>query len=57
MKPQSRRNVPVWELQMRNVALICTSHGIDPSKQNPVGQLQLGVLMAVTVTRRWDNAP
>ncbi len=37
----------VGELQMRNVALICTSQGIDTSKQNPVGQLQLGVLMAV----------
>jgi hypothetical protein len=42
---------------MRNVALICTSQGIDPSKQNPAGQLQLGVLMAVTATRRWDHAP
>ena len=28
----------VGELQMRNVALICTSQGIDTSKQNPVGQ-------------------
>lgn len=37
----------VRELQRRNVALICTSQGIDTSKQNPVGQLQLGVLMAV----------
>lgn len=28
----------VGELQMRNVALICTSQSIDTSKQNPVGQ-------------------
>ena len=42
----------VGELQMRNVALICTSQGIDTSKQNPVGQLQLGVLMAVTEFER-----
>jgi hypothetical protein len=28
----------VGELQMRNVALICTSQGIDTSKQNHVGQ-------------------
>lgn len=40
------------ELQMRNVALICTSQGIDTSKQNPVGQLQLGVLMAVAEFER-----
>jgi DNA invertase Pin-like site-specific DNA recombinase len=42
----------VGELQMRNVALICTSQGIDSSKQNPVGQLQLGVLMAVAEFER-----
>jgi putative DNA-invertase from lambdoid prophage Rac len=42
----------VGELQMRNVALICTSQGIDTSKQNPVGQLQLGVLMAVAKFER-----
>ena len=42
----------VGELQMRNVALICTSQGIDTSKQNPVGQLQLGVLMAVAEFER-----
>jgi DNA invertase Pin-like site-specific DNA recombinase len=40
------------ELQMRNVALICTSQGIDTSKQNPVGQLQLGVVMAVAEFER-----
>lgn len=42
----------VGELQMRNVALICTSQGIDTSKNNPVGQLQLGVLMAVAEFER-----
>ncbi len=42
----------VGELQLRNVALICTSQGIDTSKQNPVGQLQLGVLMAVAEFER-----
>jgi DNA invertase Pin-like site-specific DNA recombinase len=42
----------VGELQMRNVALLCTSQGIDTSKQNPVGQLQLGVLMAVAEFER-----
>lgn len=42
----------VGELQMRNVALICTSQGIATSKQNPVGQLQLGVLMAVAEFER-----
>ena len=44
--------IVVGELQMRNVALICTSQGIDTSKQNPVGQLQLGVLMAVAEFER-----
>ena len=42
----------VGELQVRNVALLCTSQGIDTSKQNPVGQLQLGVLMAVAEFER-----
>lgn len=42
----------VGELQTRNVALLCTSQGIDTSKQNPVGQLQLGVLMAVAEFER-----
>jgi putative DNA-invertase from lambdoid prophage Rac len=32
--------------------MICTSQGIDTSKQNPVGQLQLGVLMAVAEFER-----
>ena len=44
--------VIVGELQMRNVALIGTSQGIDTSKQNPVGQLRLGVLMAVAEFER-----
>src|SRR5690242_17417610 len=34
------------ELQRHCVALICTSQGIDTSMSNPVGRLQLGVLMA-----------
>ena len=42
----------VGEFQARNVALICTSQGIDTSTQNPVGQLQLGVLMAVAEFER-----
>ena len=42
----------IGELQLRNVALICTSQGIDTSKQNPVGQLQLGVLVAVAEFER-----
>ena len=42
----------VGEQQVRNVALLCTSQGIDTSKQNPVGQLQLGVLMAVAEFER-----
>ncbi len=42
----------VGELQVRNVALLCTSQGIDTSKQNPVGQLQLGGLMAVAEFER-----
>ena len=42
----------VGELQMRNVALICTSQWIDTSTKNPVDQLQLGVLMAVAEFER-----
>jgi hypothetical protein len=49
---QPRLAIIVGELQMRNVALICTSQGIDTSKQNPVGPLQLGVLMAVAEFER-----
>jgi hypothetical protein len=35
------------ELQRQGVALIATSQGIDTSNSNPVGRLQLNVLMAV----------
>src|ERR1022692_2082179 len=37
------------ELQRNGVALIATSQGIDTSISNPVGRLQLNVLMAVAV--------
>jgi len=40
------------DLPVRNVALLCTSQGIDTSMQNPVGQFQLGLLMAVAEFER-----
>ncbi len=40
------------ELQRHGVALIATSQGIDTSHSNPVGRLQLGVLMAVAEFER-----
>jgi DNA invertase Pin-like site-specific DNA recombinase len=40
------------ELQRHNVALIATTQGIDTSQSNPVGRLQLGVLMAVAEFER-----
>ncbi len=40
------------ELQGNGVALICASQGIDTSHSNPVGRLQLGVLMAVAEFER-----
>lgn len=40
------------ELQRHAVALIATSQGIDTSGTNPVGRLQLGVLMAVAEFER-----
>lgn len=40
------------ELGRLNVPLICTSQGIDTSVDNPVGRLQLGVLMAVAEFER-----
>ncbi len=40
------------ELIAHNVALICTSQGIDTSHDNPAGRLQLGVLMAVAEFER-----
>ena len=42
----------VAELASHNVALICTSQGIDTSDNNPAGRLQLGVLMAVAEFER-----
>lgn len=42
----------VGELTNHGVALICTSQGIDTSENNPVGRLQLGVLMAVAEFER-----
>src|SRR5688500_2537315 len=42
----------VAELASHNVALICTSQGIDTSDKNPAGRLQLGVLMAVAEFER-----
>jgi DNA invertase Pin-like site-specific DNA recombinase len=40
------------ELSRLNVPLICVSQGIDTSSDNPVGRLQLGVLMAVAEFER-----
>ena len=40
------------ELARLNVALVCTSQGIDTSDGNPAGRLQLGVLMAVAEFER-----
>ncbi len=40
------------ELQRHGVALIATSQGIDTSNSNPVGRLQLNVLMAVAEFER-----
>src|SRR5688500_3909889 len=42
----------VAEFAAHNVALICTSQGIDTSDKNPAGRLQLGVLMAVAEFER-----
>jgi DNA invertase Pin-like site-specific DNA recombinase len=42
----------VEELNRLNVPLICVSQGIDTSNDNPVGRLQLGVLMAVAEFER-----
>ena len=42
----------VAELASHQVALICTSQGIDTSDGNPAGRLQLGVLMAVAEFER-----
>ncbi len=40
------------ELQRHGVALVSTSQGIDTSHDNPVGRLQLNVLMAVAQFER-----
>jgi DNA invertase Pin-like site-specific DNA recombinase len=40
------------ELARLNVALVCTSQGIDTTDGNPAGRLQLGVLMAVAEFER-----
>ena len=40
------------EFARLRVPLICTSQGIDTSTDNPVGKLQLGVLMAVAEFER-----
>jgi DNA invertase Pin-like site-specific DNA recombinase len=40
------------ELQRHGVALVATSQGIDTSNSNPVGRLQLNVLMAVAEFER-----
>ena len=42
----------VDELSKLKVPLVCTSQGIDTSDDNPVGRLQLGVLMAVAEFER-----
>jgi putative DNA-invertase from lambdoid prophage Rac len=40
------------ELDRLRIPLVCTSQGIDTSSDNPVGKLQLGVLMAVAEFER-----
>lgn len=40
------------ELEQHGVALVATSQGIDTSNSNPVGRLQLNVLMAVAEFER-----
>lgn len=40
------------ELEKNNVALVCTSQGIDTSESNPAGRLQMAVLMAVAQFER-----
>jgi DNA invertase Pin-like site-specific DNA recombinase len=40
------------EMNRLNIPLIVTSQGIDTSEDSPVGQLQLGVLMAVAEFER-----
>lgn len=42
----------VGELTALRVPILCTTQGIDTSEDNPVGRLQLGVLMAVAEFER-----
>ena len=42
----------IAELQSANVALICTSQGIDTSNDNPAGRFQVSVLAAVAEFER-----
>ena len=42
----------VEELKAHRCALVCTSQGIDTTYDNPAGQLQLGVLMAIAEFER-----
>jgi DNA invertase Pin-like site-specific DNA recombinase len=42
----------IAELQCANVALICTSQGIDTSTDNPAGRFQVAVLAAVAEFER-----
>src|SRR4029077_18457419 len=42
----------VTELEKLDVALICTTQGIDTSTDSPCGRFQLAVLMAVAQFRR-----
>ncbi len=44
--------VIVAELALLRLPIICTTQGIDTSDDNPVGRLQLGVLMAVAEFER-----
>lgn len=44
--------VIVAELSRLRLPIICTTQGIDTSDDNPVGRLQLGVLMAVAEFER-----
>lgn len=42
----------VEQLKAHKCALVCTSQGIDTTYNNPAGQLQLGVLMAIAEFER-----
>jgi len=56
----THRAIIVGELQMRNVALICTSQGIDTSKQNEVCPCQgrtCGCDVSSNDSSVWRNTP